>query len=88
PLIYLLLAAAVASIALGEVADSAFIFLNKGASTIDCTVRALSPTGAGLDVSTVVGLPERFDLAIEADQIIRPCRIVEMKDRHVEVEFA
>ncbi len=64
------------------------ILFNKGASTIDCTVRALSPTGAGLDVSTVVGLPERFDLAIEADQIIRPCRIVEMKDRHVEVEFA
>jgi len=64
------------------------ILFNKRASTMDCTVRSLSPTGAGLDVSSALGLPERFDLAIEADQVIRPCRIVDIAGGHVEVEFA
>ncbi|GBD47053.1 GGDEF domain-containing protein [Methylopila sp. Yamaguchi] len=64
------------------------ILFNRGASTIDCTVRTLSDRGAGVDVSSVAGLPDRFDLAIGADEVTHACRVVRLTDRHVEVEFA
>jgi len=54
---------------------------------IDCTVRNLSATGAGLDVASPVGLPARFTLVIEADQFIRRCHSVWNSDKRVGVAF-
>jgi diguanylate cyclase (GGDEF)-like protein len=56
-------------------------------STIDCTVRWLSETGAGLAISTTVGLPKLFYLLILADGFDRPCRIVAQTARQIEVSF-
>ena len=39
------------------------IVFNAGRSTIDCTVRNLSATGAKLQVNSVVGIPDTFDRA-------------------------
>jgi diguanylate cyclase (GGDEF)-like protein len=63
------------------------ILFNGGSSVIDCTVRGLSETGAGLDVSTSLGVPKSFKLAIRADSFERPCRVLSQTERHIEVEF-
>lgn len=63
------------------------VVFNKRASTIDCTVRTLAEDGAGLDVSTTVGVPDAFVLLIRADGIEERCRVTARTDRHLEVEF-
>jgi hypothetical protein len=49
-------------------------FHNGGAST-DCTVRNMSHTGACLLVASPIGIPDTFDLVIEADQSVTHCRV-------------
>lgn len=63
------------------------ILFNRRSSSLDCTVRFLSERGAGVDVSSAIGLPDQFELSIEADRFVRTCRLVRFTDRHVEVEF-
>lgn len=67
---------------------SARILLNHHHSAIDCTVRNLSPLGARLDVASALGIPEQFDVIFDADQSIRPCRVVWHKEKQIGVEFA
>jgi hypothetical protein len=67
---------------------SARILFNDHRSVIDCTVRNLSPTGACLNVASAIGIPERFDVMFDADQSIRPCRMVWHKEKQLGVEFA
>jgi diguanylate cyclase (GGDEF)-like protein len=62
------------------------IFGNR-MSTVDCTVRSLSQTGAGIDVSSSAGLPKTFVLSIRGDGLEVPCRVIEWAERHIEVEF-
>jgi len=40
------------------------IVLNDGFSTFDCTVRNLSDAGAKLIVAGIIGIPQRFQLAL------------------------
>ena len=54
---------------------------------IDCTVRNVSQTGAALEVVTPLFIPDRFTLAVPADQLKRPCRIVWRKQRRIGVTF-
>ena len=44
------------------------IVINDGFSTFACTVRNLSGTGARLKVASIIGIPERFDLAFDDGQ--------------------
>jgi hypothetical protein len=67
---------------------SARILLNQHHSVISCTIRNLSPYGACLRVPSAVGVPDRFDIVFDADNSIRPCRIVWHKERELGVEFA
>jgi hypothetical protein len=67
---------------------SARILLNHHHSVIDCTVRNLSPSGACLNVASVIGIPEQFDVFFEADRSVRACRLVWHKEKQVGVEFA
>ncbi len=64
------------------------IIFNNRSSTIDCTVRTLGETEAGLDVTHSAGVPEKFVLAIPSDNFEARCRIVSQTDRHLEVEFS
>ncbi len=41
------------------------IVLNDGFSTFTCTIRNMSDTGAKLSVPSVIGIPERFELALD-----------------------
>jgi diguanylate cyclase (GGDEF)-like protein len=73
--------------ALRRVLKAGTIHFNNRASTMDCTVRALSGEGAMLDLSSSFGLPEQFNLMIRSDGTDRWCRIVSQSERRVEVEF-
>lgn len=63
------------------------ITFNAGRSTIDCTVRGLSDSGASLAVNSAAGVPESFKLQIESDGLARACRIVAKTSKNLEVEF-
>jgi hypothetical protein len=62
------------------------IVFNGHSSTIDCTVRNISDSGAKLIVASVIGLPERFELAM-AGQPGRACRIARRTLTEVGVSF-
>jgi len=62
------------------------IVFNAGRSTIDCTVRNLSSTGAKLNVNSVVGIPETFDLILDGHSK-QPCRVKWRRLKEIGVEF-
>jgi diguanylate cyclase (GGDEF)-like protein len=64
------------------------VVFNAGRSSIDCTVRSLSDQGAGIDISSSLGVPKHFNLVIDADRFDKPARIVSQTERHIELEFA
>jgi hypothetical protein len=61
------------------------IVFNAGNSTIDCTVRNLSAGGAKLDVASVVGIPNSFDLLV--GEQLRACRVAWRSLKQLGVEF-
>ena len=62
------------------------IVFNAGRSTIDCTVRNLSSKGVKLGVSSVVGVPETFDLILDG-HTRQPCRVKWRRLKELGVEF-
>jgi hypothetical protein len=62
------------------------IVFNAGRSTIDATVRNLSSRGAKLQVTSVVGIPDTFDLVLDNDGR-HPCRVVWRTLKELGVEF-
>ncbi len=62
------------------------IVFNAGRSTINTTVRNLSARGAKLEVSSVVGIPDTFDLMLEGNSR-QPCRVVWRTLKELGVEF-
>ena len=55
---------------------------------IDCVVRNISDTGAALEVTSPVGIPERFTLVIAQEHVTRPCRVMWRKEKRIGVAFA
>jgi hypothetical protein len=55
--------------------------------SIDCTIRNLSAIGACLQVASPLGIPDSFDLIVDFDHSIRPCRVVWRKETQIGVEF-
>lgn len=51
------------------------IIFNHKTCVVDCTVRNLSDAGACLQVASVVGIPEAFDLVIPLDPVVRSCTV-------------
>ena len=62
------------------------IAFNGGRSTVDCTVRNLSSKGAKLLVSSVVGIPDTFDLVL-SDHSRQACRVKWRSLKELGVEF-
>ncbi|MDD1531341.1 pilus assembly protein PilZ [Bradyrhizobium sp. WBOS7] len=58
-----------------------------GGGAIDCTVRNLSDTGAALDVTSPLGIPERFILFVPADAAHLSCTVVWRKEKRIGVRF-
>src|ERR1700761_7895124 len=59
-----------------------------GGGAIDCTVRNVSETGASLEVTSPLGIPENFTLVIPSDGQHFSCRVVYRKERRIGVTFA
>ena len=57
------------------------------AGGIDCRVRNLSPLGACVEVTSQIGIPDEFMLAIESDRFSQPCRVVWRKATRIGVSF-
>ena len=64
------------------------ISFKTGQSCIDCIVRTLSDSGAGIEVVSTADIPDLFKLQIEADGFSGLCRVVSRTERHIELEFA
>jgi len=62
------------------------IVFNRGRSTVDCTVRNLSPTGAKLQLASVVGIPDTFDLLLDGSTR-QPCKVAWRRLKELGVEF-
>ena len=58
-----------------------------GGGAIDCTVRNLSDTGAALDVTSPVGIPDRFTLCVQAAGTHLSCTVVWRKEKRIGVRF-
>jgi PAS domain-containing protein len=63
------------------------ILLNGQRSVIDCVVRNLSPQGACLQVASVVGIPQTFDLQIDGEKSARPCAAVWRARNRIGIDF-
>jgi len=57
-----------------------------GSHGVPCTVRNLSDTGACLEVQTVYGIPPVFDFLM-ADESVRTCKVVWVRDTRIGVQF-
>ena len=58
-----------------------------GGGAIDCTVRDLSMTGASLQVSSQIGIPGKFTLAVPGDGLHLPCHVVWRRGYRMGVAF-
>lgn len=58
-----------------------------GGGVIDCAVRNFSETGAALEVSSPVGIPDQFTLVIEANNVDFPCHVIWRKQSRIGVRF-
>ena len=54
---------------------------------VDCTVRNISPIGAGVDVDNLTRLPESFTLLVESERLMRHCHAVWHNDRRIGIAF-
>ena len=70
-----------------RVLKAGVISFNNKMSTRECTVRSLSKDGAGIDVTSSIGIPDRFQLIIRADAFEAACRVVTRTEKHLGVEF-
>jgi PilZ domain len=56
-------------------------------STINCLIRNISISGAALDVTNPLDIPERFDLVFKADGTNIPCHVIWRKAEQIGVAF-
>jgi hypothetical protein len=61
--------------------------ISFGGAGISCTIRNLSDTGAALEVTSPIGIPQELTLLVETDHSSRQCRVVWRKERRIGVTF-
>jgi hypothetical protein len=69
-----------------RILKSGTIEFNGGA--IDCIVRNISETGAALDVTSPIGIPDSFRLIISSEDQRKLCHIVWRKESRIGVRFS
>lgn len=63
------------------------IVVNDGFSTYQCTVRNFSEAGAKLSVTSIVGIPDTFQLVFD-DKRSFACTVVWRRETELGVQFA
>lgn len=61
--------------------------ISFGSAAITCVIRNLSATGAALDVTSPIGIPNEFILLIEMEHSKRACGVVWRKENRIGVQF-
>jgi hypothetical protein len=56
-------------------------------STVDCTIRNISPIGAALDVASPVGIPHEITLNVVTRHERQNCHVVWRKQKRIGVAF-
>jgi PilZ domain len=69
-----------------KVLKAGSIVLKQGGA-IGCTIRNLSTTGASVEVTSPMSIPDEFSLMIEMEHRKRPCKVVWRKDKRIGVAF-
>ena len=59
----------------------------KGGSSVECTVRNISPGGARVDLTSPVALPEQFTLLIDTDHFKQRCHPVWTRNTRIGLAF-
>jgi hypothetical protein len=54
---------------------------------VTCVIRDLSDGGAGLDVVSSAGIPDRFTLVMRTDSLHFPCHVAWREDARIGVVF-
>ena len=57
------------------------------AAVIDSTIRNMSETGASLEVTSPLGIPDRFTLLIKPEVVKRNCRVAWRSAKRIGVQF-
>ncbi len=63
------------------------VAFNYGRSVVDCTVRNLSPHGACLELESLVGIPDAFNLVLAGDPARHACRLMWRTEHRIGVAF-
>jgi PilZ domain-containing protein len=63
------------------------VAFNDHYSSLPCTVRDISDTGARLRIDGSMNAPDKFDLIIEIDGLEVPCEVVSRKAGEIAVRF-
>jgi hypothetical protein len=70
-----------------RVLKSAKIILNNHASVIDCAVRNLTNLGACVQVPSVVGIPDNFNLTFDSGRSSRSCHLIWRTENKLGISF-
>lgn len=70
-----------------RVLKGGIVAFNERYSTLPCTVRDISDTGAKLRIDGSINAPDKFDLIVEIDGIEVPCEVVSRKANEISVRF-
>jgi PilZ domain len=65
----------------------AVAYVSSGGASTRCRVISISAEGAAIDVPNAAYIPDRFQLMIEKDRVIRNCRIVWVQENRIGVAF-
>jgi hypothetical protein len=68
-----------------RVLKTAFVIISDKAPKIECTIRNVSDTGAALQVSTTIGIPQNFIVIM--DGVRRHCRVQWRTDTKIGIMF-
>ena len=76
------------SVSRSRTLKSGKILVHAHTSLVDCTVRNLSPKGAVLVLPSLAGIPEHFELVLDAQGTHHQCRVAWRGENRLGVEFA
>jgi hypothetical protein len=71
-----------------RVLKAAKLLFDEPCSIVDCTVRNVSITGACLEFSTPVSLPDIFELSFDSFRSARRCQLRWRSDNKMGVSFS
>jgi hypothetical protein len=63
------------------------VYYDNRRASIDCTIRDLSDTGARIEFSTLVNVPDNFELHIPQKQMTLPARVRRREQLEIGVSF-